>query len=206
LFTLAPAQIRLDIDAGLIPVFQTLPITATKLFGIYANGVSNLSWSTLTEVNFSHFEVETSVDGNNFNFIGRVNGAGNSNHKIDYSLIHRQPVIGNNYYRLKMFDRDGHYTYTNVVLLNVTVKGISIAGVYPNPFVDNIHIRVVSEKATSVNVSMFNNVGQLVYLQNTNVVPGVSIIPINNLNKLAAGGYMLEVKSGNETLKQKLIK
>ena len=206
-FTLNPGQIRLDIDAGIITDNGgPLPIRLTTLQGVYANGVSHLSWATLSQQNFSHFEVEFATDGINFSGIGKVSGAGNSNVRIDYNLIHRLPVAGANYYRLKMIDINGNFTYSNTIVLNVTVKGFNITGVYPNPFVNEINISIASESKSAIAIRIFDNSGRLVYNQQAVAQRGTSLIPVTGLNVLAAGNYIIEVRTTDSVFTQKLVK
>ncbi|MFZ4058920.1 MAG: T9SS type A sorting domain-containing protein, partial [Ferruginibacter sp.] len=206
-FTLTPGQIRLDIDAGIITdAGGPLPVSLTQLKGVYNNGASSLTWGTQFEQNFSHFDVEFASDAVNFTSIGKVFGAGNSNSALNYSFVHRLPKAGVNYYRLKMVDKDGRFIYSNVVALQVTVKGISITGVYPNPFVSTVHLSVVSEKAETVRVRMFDNTGKLVYQNNTVAQRGTQIIAINDLDRLAAGTYTIEVNTASTKFIQQLKK
>lgn len=206
-FTLLPGQVDLTIDAGIITDGGgPLPVTFTKLSGVYQNGISKLNWATISEQNFSHFEVEYSKDGIGFNRLGNVAGAGNSNSRIDYGFNHLQPVAGANYYRLKMVDRDGRYTYSNIVLLNVTIKGLVITAVYPNPFIDKLNVGITSATAEKASIQLFDNAGKLVYSNETMMQVGVNTLTINNLNKLAAGSYMIRVSAGDAVLTKQLMK
>ncbi len=206
-FTLTPGQIDLTIDAGLITnTGGPLPIVITNLSGVYANGVSKLSWASESEQNFSHFEVEFSSTGSNFTRLGNVNGAGNSSSRIGYGFNHLQPVTGLNYYRLKMVDRDGRFTYSNVVALNVTIKGLTIASVYPNPFTDKVNIAIAAASKAKVAIRLFDNAGKLVYSNETMTQVGNNNFTISNLAKLAAGTYIVQVSAGDEVLTTQLTK
>ncbi len=206
-FTLLPGQVDLTIDAGIITDGGgPLPVTFTKLSGVYNNGISKLNWATLSEQNFSHFEVEYSKDGVGFNHLGNVAGNGNSNNRIDYGFNHLQPVAGANYYRLKMVDRDGRYTYSNIVLLNVTIKGLVITAVYPNPFIDKVNVGITSAAAEKASIKLFDNAGKLVYSNEIMMQVGINTISINNLSKLAAGSYMIQVSAGDAVLTKQLMK
>lgn len=207
-FTLNPGQIRLDIDAGIITDGGgPLPVTLGQLRGAYQNGVSNLTWNTESEYNFSHFEVEFSTDGARFAKIGDVAGAGNSSVRRSYALTHRQPVTGVNYYRLKMVDIDGRYAYSNVVVLNVTVKGFQVTGAYPNPFIDRVNLSVVTDQATNLRVRILNAAGQTVYNAQAQAQRGTNVVPVNGLARLATGQYIIEVRTdNNEVFTQQLIK
>jgi hypothetical protein len=73
-----------------------------------------LNWETSSEINSSHFEIERSINGYQFEKIGRVNAAGNSNTLKAYKFIDNFPVKGMNYYRLKEVDLDDQYKYSDI--------------------------------------------------------------------------------------------
>ncbi|MES2881746.1 MAG: hypothetical protein V4676_06335, partial [Bacteroidota bacterium] len=92
-----------------------LPIAVIDFNGRKSGSANLLQWKTAYEINASHFEIEHSGDANTFNNIGRVaTGARNSS----YSFTHDNPVKGNNFYRLKLVDVDGRFSYSKVILLS----------------------------------------------------------------------------------------
>ena len=204
---LSPGQIRLDIDAGIITTTGgPLPLTFANLQGMYVDGVSELNWATLSELNFGHFELEYSTDGISFNNISNINAVGNSSSRVEYGYNHKQPKTGANYYRLKLVDKDGRFTYSNIVVLNVVVKGIQITGIYPNPFIDKVNISITTGSKDLARVRLFDNIGQLILNQQSTIQAGVNIVTVNNLNSLPKGTYVLEVRTADKVLTQKLIK
>jgi hypothetical protein len=74
-----------------------------------------LTWSTVTETNNHHFDVESSSDGINFVKIKEIQGAINSMNIISYSYLDPSPTNGLNYYRLKQVDMNGMHKYSDIV-------------------------------------------------------------------------------------------
>lgn len=74
-----------------------------------------IRWSTATETNNDHFEIERSTDGINYNLIGTVNGAGNSTHTISYLFLDLNPLASVNYYRLKQIDFNGDNSTSSII-------------------------------------------------------------------------------------------
>ena len=113
---------------GPLPI-HVLSFTAQKK----NNSQGLLLWQTSSEQNSAWFEVERSFDAVNFEFIGRVAASGSSNHKINYSYIDLAPHKGYNYYRLKMVDLDGSFSYTpaRVLLFDQPLESGLIC--FPNP-------------------------------------------------------------------------
>ena len=73
------------------------------------NHTAQLNWMTASEINNSHFEIERSYDGRDFEMIDHVSGNGNSQHQIDYSYTDASVSKLENtvFYRLKQVDFDG---------------------------------------------------------------------------------------------------
>jgi len=79
-----------------------------------------LSWVTATETNNKGFDIEWSVDGNVWERLGFVQGNGTSSHPNAYSYMHVHPPYGKHYYRLKQWDYDGSFQWSNVIELTLT--------------------------------------------------------------------------------------
>lgn len=103
---------------------------------LYFNGTSNsgsveLNWSTATEINNDHFEIESSIDGISFTKIGEIKGNGTTNDVMKYSFVDDNPLGFENYYRLKQVDYDGQFEVFNTIMVLST--GSSNIKIYPNP-------------------------------------------------------------------------
>jgi hypothetical protein len=183
-----------------------LPLTLKDLKVNYTNGVSHLSWTTAQESNSSHFEIERSTDGANFFKLGNVTAAGFSSQDKNYGFNDVQPLTGINYYRLKMVDKDGKFTYSNTVLVNVTVKGNTVVSVYPAPFTNTITITVANESAQTAIVELFDNSGKKVASLTKTVNKGLNNIQLEDLTKLARGLYIIKVQLGDTGFTKKLVK
>ncbi len=117
-----------DIDYFNITCSSVLPIEL-----LYFNGERKycsqnmLIWSTATETNNDHFEIERSSDAINFKKIKEIPGSINSLETKKYVYTDSNPESGINYYRLKQVDLDGTYKYAPIVDLdNSCVKDLKI--------------------------------------------------------------------------------
>ena len=95
-----------------------LPLTLLGFDCLKREKQIDLVWSTSSEVNSSHFEIERSGNGYDFKKIGEVICFGNSNSEIDYEFSDFEPLPKTSYYRLKQVDYDEKYEYSKIV--NVT--------------------------------------------------------------------------------------
>ncbi|MES2681386.1 MAG: T9SS type A sorting domain-containing protein [Bacteroidota bacterium] len=90
-----------------------------------------LSWSTATETGNDYFTVEKSFDGINFEKVAKVDGAGNSSRRLDYTLTDEMPYDGLSYYQLKQTDMDGSFSCSKMQAVNFNRS--RALKVYPNP-------------------------------------------------------------------------
>lgn len=92
-----------------------------------------LFWRTATETNNHYFTIERSADGIEFEAIGEVAGAGNSQHMINYSYVDDAPFVGLIFYRIKQTDYDGTYSYSPLRTVEFVDEASTDWSLYPNP-------------------------------------------------------------------------
>ena len=127
-----------------------------------------ISWSTASEINNSHFEIQFSINNKEWYEIGRVKGAGNSNKVISYSIIHDISEITNDiiYYRIKNIDFDGRYAYSWIVSLeneNQIKEFTRPISVYPNPISQGTTIRIKNVSLNTMSTSKLISLTGLEY-------------------------------------------
>lgn len=104
-----------------------LPLTLKSFSASQPTATTTLlKWTTSSEQNTSHFDIEASQSGANFGLIDRVAAAGNSSSDINYSYTHTNPFRNTTYYRLKMVDIDGKFTYSKIVSVNCTTCPLAV--------------------------------------------------------------------------------
>ncbi len=178
---------------------STVPLQLLQ-FSAYANTNDVvLNWQAANEINMSHYEVERSTNGVDFTYINKLssyNSLLNKNYTLtDFgTATYRASVL---YYRLKMIDRNGLVTYSNIAKVaqrNLTTD-MSIG---PNPFVNQITI--YSKEAIS-QVQIINQQGKV--MQQVNQLVG-NVLAINPW--LSAGNYWVVATtvSGKKVSKQLL--
>ena len=154
-----------------------------------------LSWATASEINNSHFDVERSIDGINFEKIGEVAGNGTTLVQQSYEFIDDNPILGENYYRLRQVDFDGRYEYTEIelVVFGAETNGVFTVAISPNPAT---HILNIQSNQTGIDfIQVYNSLGQLVLEE-----PASTQHQLHKLNveALAGGSYYLKVSGTND--------
>ncbi len=110
---------------------------------------------------------------------------------------HKNPVNGENLYRLKMVDKDQTFAYSR--MQSLTFEGLSEAdlAVYPNPVADKLFLR---DFKSVTNLQIYNVSGQAVYKTNSSTNGEV------NVSDLKAGMYIVKISRANGQLSsQKII-
>jgi hypothetical protein len=181
-----------------------LPVQMLSFNADAEDGYNMLHWSTASEVNNSGFVVERSRDGNEFNRIGFVAGAGNASSVNEYSF--KDSDIGSDvlYYRLKQVDNDGAFEYSQVIAIkNTTKTPFAIKSVYPNPFSKEIAIVFNKVALEPIRIKIFNAEGQIVIDESYAAFRNNLFI---NTESLQAGLYFITVESGDQKLVQRITK
>jgi Secretion system C-terminal sorting domain len=75
---------------------------------------------------------------------------------------------------------------------------------YPNPFNSTVNLRITTERQKSVDLSIFNILGQEVFSLNGLEISGQKIVPVNRLN--ASGKYFVRIYDGTKEIWHPIIK
>ncbi len=170
-------------------------------------GVS-LHWETSREINFSHFQLLRSNELENWQQIGKISSSPSGK----YQFTDKQPTAGDNYYRLQMFNTDGSYEYSKVVVAHCPslTNGLQLL-VYPNPASELLFISLAPASASgSANIPPFRLLlydfsGQLLLQQKYAAETQNLQLP---LQTLPAGLYLLQILSeqGKKLGEAKVVK
>jgi hypothetical protein len=186
-----------------------LPATGLTATASLNNNVVTVKWNTISEQNTQYFVVERSLDGTNFTATGsQVPAAGTSDNKKEYQLPDNITSLVQNeviYYRIKLVDRDGKTTYSNIVAVRLSKKpGVTI---WPNPFRSNVTVSITTLKETVVDIKLIDINGKNLRNFSQQVTKGITQIAIRDLEQLPSGVYLMEITDKNAgTTFQKLLK
>ena len=167
-----------------------IPVTLTEFKGTLQQKNILLQWSTSTESNSKHFELEKSFDGFNFRRIATIPAAGFSNTQKQYSYTDNEKLSEKNYYRLRSVDKDGEFKLSNIVLIKPPEiqQDVIVLG---NPFKENIRIRFVKAPETNGELRLMDMSGRLMATQK--FVTGEQQIQFMlSAGKLSKGVYQLQ--------------
>ncbi len=187
------------------PVAQiTLPIELSSFTATVETPERvRLDWTTLSERNNDHFLVERSRDGQYFDPVGRVLGAGNSTQEIHYTFTHHDPDASNlSYYRLAQVDMDGTSTRSDVVSVTFAPHALQFLG-------------VSGQNGTGVDITVFSNAdgplelvvrdlaGKLLTRMIQPVIKGTNTLAMS-LTRPATGVYILTLTNASSSVTHKV--
>jgi hypothetical protein len=144
-----------------------------------------LKWLVGNEVNFLKYEVEVSEDGNDFKKLATVY----ANNQSIYQNEYLDAAMKDKYFRIKLIDKDGTYSYSNVVSIKKSDK--PTISLYPNPTKDFISISLNKIKPNS-KLIIVNNVGETI--QQIQLVNNTTTI---STNSLVSGMYFIKLFENN---------
>jgi hypothetical protein len=189
-------------------LINPLPVTLVKFTAANNKGNVIASWTTASEINNKGFEVQVSVNGQSFETVGFVKGAGNSIASLNYSYIHDRAFVKHNstvlYYRLKQLDNDGKYSYSNAVKVSSSNMSQTVSA-YPNPFSDNVNLTANTMEAAAMTITVTDLQGRTVATESVNLAKGNNEFALN-LAHLAKGTYFIKTEVSGESTMFKLIK
>lgn len=105
----------------------------------------DLTWSTATEKNNDYYEIEKSLNGEEWEFVDMVKGAGNSSSKKKYTALDEHPYNQMSYYRLKQVDFNGKCTHSPVISIDLENQILLSLDIYPNPTKGELTIQGYSD-------------------------------------------------------------
>lgn len=197
-----------DLASNFFPNTILLPVKLDAFTVTRSGTDAQVKWTTVSEINCSHFEVERSYDGVNFTLAGVKQATGNSASDISYDYTDPITVSsGNIYYRLRSVDIDGKATYSKIVSLRLNNGPVKSLITYPNPFTSSLKLEMNAEQAETVKLRITNATGQVVLSRDVLVQKGNNVIVLNaEIASLKPGIHIIEITTSNGKLTEKVIK
>lgn len=161
-----------------------------------------LNWSTASETKGITFVVERSNDGRTFYPIGRVASTGVVS-SAKYNFTDNTPLINaTTYYRLQLADPGGARMYSNTVPVAYTFT--PVVEVAPNPFTDQVSIKIKLTKPGNVFVRLMDAKGVVVQQYKYFGTRGDNRFEVKGLSILPRSSYYLQMAWEDRTMIQKI--
>ena len=170
-------------------VLAILPVNFTSFYISKSSEKIQLTWSTDREINNSHFDVERSSNGTDWQTIAVVKSSQNGINTNNYSYNDKTISSSVVYYRLRQVDTDGRFVYSSIktIRLGEVISPVRIYGSDKNVVVDlntefksNIIISVVNTSGQVIFKRTFINPSYRINLEITNAKTGTYIVQVSD--------------------------
>jgi len=180
-----------------------LPLTLLQFTASHQQGGNLLQWSTAAEINTASFVIERSSNGTAFSEAGTV-AASSTTGNHSYRFEDKNYFTGKVYYRLRMTDRDGHYTYSKILALS-SGNPITELSVYPNPVHATATVVFTTNIAGKYTVRVTDMGGKTIKTLTLSFVSGANLVSVD-MSGYNSGNYLVTVQSDSQQYSKMLHK
>lgn len=173
-----------------------LPVELLEFEARVNGAMVDLLWTTATELNNDHFNVERSGDGTTWAVIATVAGAGDSQELLHYAVLDPAPLNGVNFYRLEQVDIDGTRTLSDIRSVYFGFVQGDGPLVFPNPGVGDLNVALDLADGADVSFDVYDGNGRLV-LRERHIMAGHGVVALRTA-QLPAGSYQVVATLGGE--------
>jgi len=187
---------------------STLPIELVEFKGdVQQNDGVALQWVTSSETNNDYFSLERSYDGNDFDVIAKIDGAGNSLELLKYRYTDKDAFINDTqqwvYYRLKQTDFDGTFAYSKTIAItNICKNNNDDFMVYPNPASANGFYLYIKRPIENGSIAVHGLNGQVFLRHKINITTNNIFLETPNLPQ---GLYMIVITNNNNVSTKRVL-
>ena len=160
-----------------------------------------ISWTTSSEKNSIGFHVEVMYDGSQeFKSISYSDANGNANTGYAYNINHSNSFPGVSYYRLKIMNYDGSFSFSEIKAVEGKGETASYVDLtfYPNPVQETLKVRFdkLSDDINSTVVQIINLNGKVIR-ESTRSLTSYEVLEINNISDLSPSVYLISLNLDN---------
>lgn len=177
-----------------------VPVKLISFNALSSGSMVKTNWVSENELNAEEFVVERSTDQQGFSAIGSI-AANNVLFTSNYSFTDQHPVNGIAYYRLKIIDKDGNFSYSKIISVTYKNPGMNIS-ISPNPVKDVLQISYPQTIKSGL-LNIFSSEGKKVVQTKINSNTLNQSISISTLQK---GVYAIIVVYDNTSTTIRFIK
>jgi hypothetical protein len=173
-----------------------LPVDLITWEGTCQDGKTVLRWETAREKENAFFTIERSLDAKNWIEVGKVDGAGNSEVRLEYEFKGLESIPGTTYFRLKQTDFDGTFAYSKVIRVTCQEAKFSLT-IAPNP---SNGIFKINLSQSGAEIHIFDAMGKPVFHQHFETQE-----TFIDISRFPSGIYFLQAWNGREVVGKKVV-
>ncbi|MBS1566666.1 MAG: T9SS type A sorting domain-containing protein [Bacteroidetes bacterium] len=191
-------------DLAVTQCLMLLPVTFSSLQASRQPDGNLLTWETSAENGIDHYYIERSTDGFHFLTIGDRTPKGAAG--AAYYFADQQTGAGQTvYYRLRMTDKEGRISYSDIITLKADGSLPMALHIMPNPAKSYTNVYIKTQNAGFARIILLNTAGIEVYRQSVSVTAGQNAVRVEIPSSLPRGLYIVQTRSGETTVNNKLV-
>lgn len=185
--------------------YIVLPVKLQDFKGQVTATGNTLTWNAADESSLSHYTIERKNGNGSFTAIGRKDISLSGGNEHSYLFDDNNPSKGVNQYRLRLVNKNGTVTYSNVVALQ-NDKAEKWYSIYPNPVRDMLTIDFKVTKKHSYRISLINAIGQVIGNRSF-TADGNSKLQLPRTPAMIKGMYIIRIEDVEtaEVVKEKVV-
>jgi hypothetical protein len=146
-------------------------------------------WQTASEHNSYYFQLETSLDGLNWEIEETLPAAGFSQELLNYSAVDQDAARKQKYYRLKQVDFNGEFEIYGPIKADCAAESSDVS-IYPNPCESIVTVHFASQIPTKVNYTLINLEGKVLENKQMSIQSGMTVYTLD-VSEYQSGMYIL---------------
>jgi hypothetical protein len=181
------------VDHITITVTEYLPVELIDFSATCnENDQVELQWTTASEHNASHYEVEKSRDGENWTLVKTTPAIGNSTQLTTYNCLDEIPTTSTSYYRLIQTDINGSVKKYDIISANCQQESGFSSVLYPNPSNGEFTIQLNNPADGTYQIEVLTVTGQLIQ-RAFNTITSSETTVIKSSDSLKSGTYFVRL-------------
>lgn len=166
-----------------------------------------LNWSIFNEVGLDRIEIERSFDNNLFDYRDNQPATGQPMELQTYTWRDPEPISGSTWYRLRIYEDNGNYSYSQARRLDLSLRGLSFSAFTSLAGENDLWITIENDREEPVRLEIFDASGRLILQSRFFTGKGLSRVAIDS-GILSRGMYMVRLSNTNYEIMttQKLIR
>jgi hypothetical protein len=169
--------------------------------GTIKEDVTQLNFELTSDHKLAKVEIERSADNQLFKKIAGINTSGEKYFSFNDETI----TSGSNYYRLKLYDQNGNYTYSKILRIVTDRFNQPSFKIYPSVITGPATLSVTSAHSYKGLFSIVDARGSVLLNKPMNVQEGVTITDLPEVSGFKPGNYIVVLNDGAKKMTQQII-
>jgi len=184
-----------------------LPVEFLDFSGACQLGLNALHWSTATEHNNAYFTIERAGNDGLFSELATIQGSQTTTELTNYDFQDAMPLRGLNYYRLSQTDMNGDAQILKTISVdnNKCLEDGNGMFVFADQSGQYITIDYPFQSHRTMNIEIYNSIGQLIETQSLQFESAVSRTQIHLRSSFSNGMYFLKLSDSSEAFTEKFM-